>query len=830
MKKSTYLFIVALLILGFISFESFKSDQETAEHSPEEPYEEFMLQRTYPNKTFDVNAYKSALSNAFSQNLLQKTNTLSWQLEGPGNIGGRFNCVVVDPSSTSTIYAGSANGGVWKTTDNGQNWLPLTDALPYQAIGAIAINPTNSNEIWIGTGDLNISGTLYAGNGVYKSLDAGQTWTYMGLANTYIVSSIIFNPTNTSEVLVSTMGNVFNKDFNRGLYKTSDGGLSFTNKLCVNDSTGIIDMVQHPTNPAIVYASSFTRMRTDRKSVVNGTTVYVYKSTDFGQTWNILSGGLPNGVAHERLGLGISKSSPNILYALYSTSSGNKPELYKTSNGGTSWQQVSIVNFDAGAYGSYGWYFGKIVVHPSDPNTLYIPGVDLQYSTDGGINWNPRTPPWFTYAVHGDGHCLYFNSASDMIYCTDGGLYRTNDGGNNWTDIENIPNNQFYAVEENPANAGEYAGGVQDNGTMFGNAAVINNFTRLYGGDGFTVAYTPDPQLIYAESQNGSIVYDDAFNTGNWQDIQTDQGQNYNWHTPYFVSKHNYKTLFFAGQQVMRIDGAPYGSYTSISPVLHDANSPQRVSNISTINQSVLDSNILYAGTADGKVWNSLDYGTNWNDITPFQGITYYVTKVMPSPNNAATAYVCRSGYRANDNTPLIFKTINNGSTWTSVAGNLPALAVNDIEVYPGNENIIFIANDAGVYYTTDGGTGWLRLGNNMPYVAVLDIDLNNSKSKLIAGTFGRSIYSTDIQSIVGINEYTNGNSLDVKIYPNPTNDVLNISSAGKPELIHIYDAQGKLIKSTQTEQVDVSSLVNGMYTIEILTKKGKARKQFIKQ
>ncbi len=553
LKKLLFIAVI-MLVVGVCLFVLRKRPKPEERTIPDEPYEAFMLQRTYPNKTFDIQSYKAALNAAFKEQQMAKTNSsLVWELEGPGNIGGRFNCVAVDPNNSAVIYAGSANGGVWKTTDNGQNWLPITDGFPYQAIGAIAINPSNSNEIWVGTGDLNISGTLYTGNGVYKSTDGGQSWIHLGLADSYVISSIVFNSVNTSEVLISTMGNPFFKDNNRGLYKSADGGLSFIKRLFVNDSTGIIDMVQHPTNPAIVYCSSFSRLRTEEQSLVYGTEVAVYKSTDFGQNWVKLAGGLPNGAVHQRLGLAICKSNPNILYALYSTSDGNTiPELYKTSNGGTTWQQVNINTFDMNSYGAYGWYFGKIYCDPNNADLLYVPGIDLLYSSNGGADWSLRTPPWYNYAVHGDGHYLHFNSSSDMIYCTDGGLYRTNDGGNNWTDIENIPNNQFYAVTENPNQHGEYAGGVQDNGTMFGNAAGMNNYTRLYGGDGFTVAYTPSSSLVYSESQNGSIVYDDNFNSGNWQDLQTDPSQNYNWHTPYVISTHNSSVLFYGAQWRIR--------------------------------------------------------------------------------------------------------------------------------------------------------------------------------------------------------------------------------------------------------------------------------------
>jgi hypothetical protein len=502
---------------------------------------------------------------------------------------------------------------------------------------------------------------------------------------------------------------------------------------------------------------------------------------------------------------------------LYSTSDGvTEPQLYKTTNAGTNWNQVNFNSFDMGSYGSFGWYFGKIYVNPTTPNTLYIPGIDLQYSTDGGDNWNMLTPAWWMYDVHADGHYMHFFSGSDFIYCTDGGMNRTYDGGQNWVDIENIPNNQFYAVTENVNTQGEYAGGVQDNGTMFGNATVINNFTRIYGGDGFIVEYTPDPQLVYSESQYGNIVFDDAFPAGNWQSLGMDWNQTYNWQTPYFTSDFDYTQLYYGGQNVTLVNAAPYGSSSPVSPSLVNPASPWRVRYITTIHQSPLDSTILYAGTGDGYVWNTLNNTVSWNDITPFTSSQYYVTSVLASPNFSTNVYVTRSGYRSNDNTPLVFKSVNNGTSWSNVSGDLPALAVNDILVYPGDENTLFIANDAGVYYSVNGGTNWLRLGNNMPFVAVPDIHFNYNQTKIIAGTFGRSMYSIDITTITGGVNSAEAVSA-ISVYPNPASDVMHISRTTEPVTVRSADVRGAVVKTSRSTRIDISDLAAGLYTVEVI-------------
>lgn len=810
------------MIAGFHLFSMKTETHVRKKKNPFQPNEEFLLQRTWPNKTFDFQAYRSGFDQALAHAMTNKTNSALWQLEGPGNIGGRFNCIAVHPTNANIMYAGSANGGVWKTVDNGQTWNPMTDDLPYQAVGAIAINPSNPNEIWVGFGDVNISGTLYTGDGLYKSSNAGSSWNHVGLANSYVISGIFFK--SSTEILVSTMGNPFFKDANRGIYKTTNGGASFTKTLFVNDSTGIIDVAQHPTNKSILYAASFSRIRTENYSLYQSDQNFIYKSTDFGQNWTKLSNGLPNAQINERIALSISKSNPNTVYALYGTSDGaTLPSLYKTTDAGANWSNIMINTLDLASYGSFGWYFGKIYVDPNDVNTLYLPGVDLLYSTDGGENWNLRTPNWWTYEVHADGHFMHFFSSNDFIYCTDGGLYRTNDAGVTWTDIENIPNNQFYYVTENQNNPGEYAGGVQDNGTMVGNASTLNSYQRVYGGDGFKIAFTSNPSLVYSESQNGNIVFDDTYPSGNWQNLNIDPSQNYNWFTPYFVSPFDESKVFVGGQNVMRIDNAPYGSFTILSPNLHDSNSPTRVAHISSLGQSILDENKLYAGTSDGNVWISTNYGTSWTEITPFTGSSYYVTDVKSSPNILNNLYVCRSGYRFNDNTPYIFKSTNNGTNWTDITGNLPPMAVNDLEILPGNENMLFVATDAGVYHSLDGGQNWLRLGSNLPFVATLDIHFNHDYTKLIAGTFGRSMYTIDISTLASKEQISQKSQM--QIFPNPIENELNIRFAENKEIIQIeiYNLSGQMLMKTEGNVIsnkfkwNVEQLNKGMYILKVI-------------
>ena len=435
--------------------------------------------RSYPDG-FEVTEYVQNINNIKALAVLNADNRaanldLAWQQEGPGNIGGRFNALAMD-STQNIIYAGAANGGIFKSIDAGATWNPIFDDYAYLAIGAIAIDPNNTDTVYAGTGDVNFGGGSHLGNGVYKTTDAGQNWQYMGLDETSIITKLRVDPTNSNRVFASTLGNGYEKSNDRGVYRSLDGGSTWANILFLSDSSGVIDLAMDPSNPNILYASGFNRINLPYNSRTKGPEAKIYKSIDGGDSWTQLSGGLPL-TEESRIGLAISNEDPNIVYALYvDGDTKNIKDVYKTTNGGTTWNNMDVEfgGVDSDALGGFGWYFGEIYINPYDNDHLVIPGVDMYHSTDGGQSWQLNVPEWWTYEVHADKHAILFLDANSYIIATDGGLYKTDDNGLNWSDIENIPVTQFYHIDVDPHNSGLYGGGAQDNGSMSGNALNFN--------------------------------------------------------------------------------------------------------------------------------------------------------------------------------------------------------------------------------------------------------------------------------------------------------------------------------------------------------------------
>lgn len=854
MKTKIFLSVFILLFLslaGIYIFQPAQPVSRIASSSKAEnklnkhhaPYDHLFVQRSYPDSFMDMEAYEHAMLQAHQlAHKKQQDKSIAWTVEGPGNIGGRINCVTASPSNSNIIYVGNASGGVYKTSNGGASWQPIFDAQPFLAIGAITVDPVNHATVWVGTGDVNISGYPFIGNGVYKSVDGGNNWQHMGLTNTRIVSKIIVDPNNSNIVYVATMGIPFFPDNNRGLYKSTDGGQTWTQVLFVSNDAGICDLVIDPTNTNILYAASWKRIRNYQQSIGYGNESRIWKSTDGGQTWNMLTNGLPN-FPVSRIGLAISAQNPNHLYSIIVDSTYSLQGIYKTLNGGSSWTTVPTGTFDYGLYSGFAWYFGKIHVNPSNFNQIYVPGVELQSTTDGGLNWFAATPPWYLYEVHADGHGMHFINANTILYSTDGGLYKTTNNCVTWTDIENIPNTQFYRVAVNPHKPNLYYGGAQDNGTTGGNAQSINNWSRIFGGDGFTHIYHPtDPDIHYAEYQWGGIVYTDT--DGAWYDYcdnGIDPSDRRCWDMPYIMSKANPSTLYCGTYRVYRMTGAPYGTWVPISSDLTDGIIHlTSLHTITSVAESPVNATYLYAGTGDGNVWRSMNTGGSWQKINGTLP-KRYVTCVKASPNQASNVYVTQSGYKSGEYIPRVHRSTDNGQTWVDISGDLTQSAVNHIEILPGNENILFVATDDGVYITVNAGQEWHRIGNNMPIVPVYDIDINTQTNRLLAGTFARSLWSISIPQLVAtipnaIDNLENA-GVSVRVFPNPAVNFLQVEAFTEGNAnIRIYSIQGKLCKNLQTIwqngriHIPVSDLATGSYVVSVETNEKTYYSKFIKQ
>ncbi|MFT7587879.1 MAG: photosystem II stability/assembly factor-like uncharacterized protein, partial [Limisphaerales bacterium] len=521
------------------------------------PSDEFFVQRSWPDGQFSIDAYARGLEQARQDKIsiqfasMAKGGGAAWLQEGPTNVQGRINTIAVDPTDTDVMYIGAATGGVFKTTDGGANWLPIFDDQAFLAIGDIEIDPNDNNTIYVGTGDPNLTGFPFVGDGVWKSTDAGATWTNMGLINQRVITRILVHPLNSNLIYAGAMGLPFEPNSDRGLYKSIDGGLNWNQILYLSDSAGIIDFVIDPTDPDRVWAAGWNRIRNNFESIIRGDEARIYRTTDGGANWTTLGGGLPTGEL-TRIGLSQHPTDPNTIVAQYiSPVDFSTLGIYKTVDGGNNWSEIPST--DVGSLGNFGWYFGKIRINPFDASRMYVCGVRMWYSDDEGINWNERFS-----GSHSDKHDLVFLSANTLIMATDGGMYKSTNNGNSWTVLGNIPNTQFYHITVNPHISGDYWGGAQDNGTNRGGISAPGSWDHMFGGDGFHVAFqTNDPDVVYAETQNGNIVksFDGGYSFFSGSD-GLDGLDRRNWDMPFIISPHDPERVYAGTYRMYESNGA----------------------------------------------------------------------------------------------------------------------------------------------------------------------------------------------------------------------------------------------------------------------------------
>jgi photosystem II stability/assembly factor-like uncharacterized protein len=845
MKKTLpFVFVVILALTGaWLNTTLLVKPLTSKLESKMQPSDWFFMQRSYPDAKPNIEAYKNALASIQThwKSSRQGVNT-PWTVEGPGNIGGRINCIAIHPNNPAIIFVGNTAGGIFKTTNTGASWYPVFDDQPYLAIACIEFDPLNPTVMYAGTGDPNISGFPFIGNGVYKSIDGGESWQLSGLSNTGIVTKIRIHPQNTSIIYAATMGIPFERNNERGLYKSTDGGNSWTQILFLNNDAGVIDFLINPANPDILYACGWNRIRNNQESLIAGPHCKLYRSTDGGQNWAAVAGGFPQS-GNSRIGLVNSSLNPNTVFAVVVDSASlDLKGIYKSNDAGINWSSIDVSGLNPGVLGFFGWYFGKIAVNPQNDNEIYLLGVDLWKTTNSGQSWQIGAPDWFTYDVHADKHDLKFVNASSFYLATDGGLYFNPNLGMNYTDAENIPNTQFYRVAANPHQPSVYYGGAQDNGTTGGNAAIFVQWQRIFGGDGFQTVFHPTlPDCFYAETQNGGIYGTDDGGVF-WFDATDgiDGSDRRNWDMPYIMSKHNPDVMYAGTYRIYKSTSGIYPFYQPVSIDLTDGVVfGERFHTISTIAESPVSANRLYAGTSDANVWTSPNAGQTWVNITGNLP-NRYVTHITCSPFDANTAYVSHSGYRDNDNTPRIHKTTNAGQNWISISGNLPNLAINNMLVHPLNEQVIFVATDGGVYATFDGGTQWDRLGVDMPVIPVYDIELNIFNNKLLAGTFARSMMSFPLDSVQQLITSISKNQLEdgIRLYPNPSaGNELFIELSSGIQSIELYNSGGRLVeqivaaKTSETKlRINTQHLSSGLYYIRFVTSDGQSKvKKWVK-
>lgn len=825
--------IMAALAVALISLVHFSAPAPKKEKDKFAPNDWFYQQRFYPDNKVDA----ALIYNRLREIAVNKNRSSSaglntaWVPLGPGNIGGRINCVAIHPTQNNIKLTGSACGGIFKTVNNGAVWYPVFDDNSILSIAQIVFQESNPNIVYACTGDPNISGTPFIGNGIYKSTDMGETWTYLGLNQCGIVSDLVIHPGNPNILYAAAMGNPFARDNNRGLYKSTDGGNTWSNVLFLADEAGISDVDIDPVNPNNLLAAGWNRIRNNQESLIFGDETRVYRSTDGGQTWTTLTNGLPN-YGTSRIGIERSKQNPSKIYTVVVDSTLDLQGVYKSVNNGVSWTAVDITTLDPFIFNGFGWYFGKLAIDPTDDDQIFVLAVDLWKFNAGGT-WEMCGPPWYTYEVHADKHDLVFDNAGNYFLATDGGLYSSSDQGFTWTDEENIQNSQFYRVAASPWLSNEQAGGMQDNGTANGNEFTINNWQRIYGGDGFTCIYSPDdPLVFYAETQNGNIVYsEDGGQSFFDATLGIDPMDRRNWDMVFIMSPSNSLNLYTGTYRVYESTGSIGPNWIPISPDLTDGNIfGERFHTISTVEESPASPGKLYAGTTDGNVWTGSPAGS-WVNITA--GLPdRYVTNITASPQYANTVYVSHSGYKDNDQIPHIHKSDNSGSTWRDISGDLPNIPVNNILVHPTDSSVLFIATDGGVYITQNGGQHWDRLGSGMPVVPVFDIAFHPIDNRLLAGTFARSMMAFPLDSLGIVTNAISAAKIPtgLSLFPNPAVEKINFQNP-EASWVRIYEiSSGRMVfeekRPKGLQQIDVNQLASGIFMLSLVSEDGKSYQQ----
>ena len=719
----------------------------------------------------------------------------NWYHIGPTNVSGRCTDIaaVTPKGKNFTIYVATASGGVWKTVNEGTTWEPIFEHEATASIGDIALAPSNQDILWVGTGEANIFRSSQTGGGIYKSTDAGKTWKHMGLADTLTIGRIVIHPTNPDIVYVAATGHEWTDNKERGVFKTTDGGQTWTNILYVDEKTGAFDLAIDPSDPKTLYTTAWSRVRpkwNDPRVLPGYTKSGVYKTTDGGANWKPINKGLPGDQHRGRIGLDICQSQPNVLYALvdnYEVARELTAEeradsytrnlaaiikgatVYRSDDKGENWTQVSglseqLLRYMMGHSGTFGWVFGQIRVDPNEPDRVYIMGVPLSVSTDGGKTFQRLS------GMHGDHHGMWIDpdNSNYIINVNDGGIVISYDKGITWRQfLNNLPVCQFFNVSFDMDTPFRVYGSMQDHGSFRGvvtrtaNGFAAVEWERAPGGEGSTHAIDPrNPNLVYSAGFYGHISRTEISESGQQSSksifppeekgLELLRGQ---WLAPIVLSPNHPDTVYLGLQYLYRsrFQGdvweriSPNMSY-NIKEELGDI--PYQT--IFTISESPQNGNLIYCGTDDGKVHVTKDGGKTWKEI--MKGLPYrkWVSRIAASRYDQGTVFMTQNGKRDDDFAPYIWKSTDFGETWQSISGNIKLGPVNVIVEDPFNRNILYVGTDVGVYVTKDGGKKWDVLGGNLPTVYVQDLVIHPQENVIVIATHGRGMWALDALSVNG--------------------------------------------------------------------------------
>ena len=875
---------------------------------------------------------------------------------GPTIMSGRVVALEVNPKDPTKFYVAYASGGVWYTDNNGTSFKSISEDWPTQNIGEITMDWKNKI-LWVGTGENNSSRSSYSGIGILKTEPNGSNWVNVGLTDSHHIGKILINPTNKDHVIVGVTGHLYSKNNNRGVYVTKDGGITWKKTLYIDDGTGIIDMAYTPNSFNIMYATAWEKDRKAWNLNEGGNSSAIYKSIDAGETWYNISkedSGFPVGDGVGRIGIAVFDE--NIIYAVLdnqffrtrnskqndeglgrdsfknmsikefnkisdkdlksflrsnrfpskytveriksdiddekiSPSDLNKylvdanselfntpiigAEVYRSDDGGNNWTKTHETFLD-GVYNTYGYYFGKIHVDPSNSDKIYTYGVPIITSDDGGKSFYRIGKE----NVHADHHDLWINpnKSGHLINGNDGGVNITYDDGKNWIKNNSTEVGQFYAINVDYDKPYNVYGGLQDNGVWKGPHNSIENkrwnmngkypWEMIMGGDGMEVQIdNRDSNTVYTGFQFG-FYYRLELDSGKRKSIKPvhelgESPYRFNWQTPILLSPHNQDIVYF-GTNHFHKSNDKGDSWQLTSKDLTNGGKKGNVpyGTITTIAESPIVKDLLYVGTDDGLIHVSKNGGKTWKNISQNLPQDMWVSKVYASSHNEKVIYASLNGYRWDNFSPYLYKSENYGKTWTSISSNLPDSPINVVIEDNINQNILYVGNDHGVYVSLDSGINWEPFSSGLTSAAVHDLVIQKDENHLLIGTHGRSIYLTEIEKIQGLSDEILNSSLYV--YPlksikklaswgvkrsiwsesnNPNLELTIFSSSKKEYQLSIIDSEGNSIYNVSDKLdrgfnfVDYNLRHNqnnnndfldkGSYKVLIITDKDNLEKEF---
>jgi photosystem II stability/assembly factor-like uncharacterized protein len=710
---------------------------------------------------------------------------LTWRAVGPRQAGARIEAIAVPSDQPSTIYVGVGSGNLWKSTNNGVTWTPIFEHESTFTIGDVAVASSDSDVVWVGTGETQPrhSGYSYAGTGVFKSTDAGQGWQHMGLPDTHHIGKVLIHPTDPDIVYVAAIGHFWSPNEQRGVFRTTDGGVNWDKVLYLSDRAGVVDLVMDLSDPEILYAAGW--------EAVSGTTAEagelsgIFGSRDGGDSWAKLGGGLPTGRLG-RIGLDVSASNPDVVYAYVDNWAENadsdRPiiggEVYRSDDKGRSWRKTNTDDI-YGVYGVYGWKFSDIRVSPDDENDVFILGNRAFHSSDGGQTFDRigetivRMDDTRGEIMHLDHHEIWIDPRDPdrVLLGNDGGLFQSWDHGASWLHHNNIPAAEFYSLWLDQEEPYRIFGGTQDNAALYGPSdtditnAVTDPWENVYldqwtGGDSFDTYVDPtDSRYVYYEHQHGGMrrmdITSGAVLTGDAQAVRprAREGElqwRISWYMPFLISRYDPSTLIAGANMVLKSENRGM-AWRAISPDLSDPSGGERAAvpfgTITMIAESPRVDGLMYVGTEGGSVWRNRAEGGDWERVgadLPDR----WVSRLVASQHVEDRVYVTMTGFRLDDFTAYAWVSEDQGESWTSIVSDLPDESINVIVEDPADADVLYVGTDLGVFVSLDRGASWEALSTTLPTTPVHDLDVHEREGELVAGTHGRSVWVLDLSAV----------------------------------------------------------------------------------